>query len=108
MLDFESFCFYLAEIFRFELMFQFIARVSTLTESIHYGPPIDISITWKKPVNGKFTATFSNSNTVPGGQTKTIIRAIRQACSVGGEAKAKFRAIRTKVRDDECGQQPSA
>lgn len=38
------------------------------------------------------------SDTFSGRQTKTIIREIRKACSDGREAKAKFCAIRTKVR----------
>ena len=48
MLDFVSLCLNLVETFKFELEFQFIARVSATADPIHYALSIDISITWRK------------------------------------------------------------
>ncbi|EYC24773.1 hypothetical protein Y032_0013g2102 [Ancylostoma ceylanicum] len=59
MLDFESICYDLMETTEFELEFQFIAPAPVTADPIHYALSIDISITWRKPVNGKFTLTFS-------------------------------------------------
>ncbi|EYC19957.1 hypothetical protein Y032_0023g798 [Ancylostoma ceylanicum] len=58
MLDFVRFCLNLVGKIKFELEYQFISHVFATAGSIHYALSIDISITCRKPGNGKFTPTL--------------------------------------------------
>ncbi|EYC06352.1 hypothetical protein Y032_0076g1014 [Ancylostoma ceylanicum] len=100
MLDFESIRPDLVGTTEFELEFLFIAPVSATADLNHYVLSIDISITWRKPVNGKFSSTTSR----PSERSRRDKSNGDQIASIGAVLASYSKAT---VSDGDSAERPS-